>query len=310
MRSNEMILTKSIKKKISNQRNALNDTFRIESSNSQSIKRDWKKSKKFFAEINFVIDSIFCFFINHANESIDDYFNRSIDDSDCFLYENSFHLFQFIDSKQKKINDLLKKKIFEFVNERDVSSDIRVFNARFVNEIRNENTKKTYEKSRLIIQTYNNSKKNQIFIQSLIIQRMNQRLILCIVVMIESDLIKLYFRNITQTYVQSIFVFNRNFYVKSFHEFVKIMKTSFDCILKMIKLLYEIFETNNHWFFIYHKHHIKRFVMIESIYDSYLFHCIELFVVINFQSDNILIFVSDDFAIKKKRNHQNNQHHV
>ena len=127
-----------------------------------------------------------------------------------------------------------------------MSLNIRVFNARFVNEIRNENTKKTYEKSRLIIQTYNDSKKNQIFIQSSIIQRMNQRLILCIVVMIESDSIKLYFRNITQTYVQSIFIFNRNFYVKSFYKFVKIMKTSSDCILKMMKSLYEIFETNNY----------------------------------------------------------------
>ena len=127
---------------------------------------------------------------------------------------------------------------------------------------------------------------------------MNQRLILCIVVMIENDSIKLYFRNITQTYVQLIFIFNRNFYVKSFHEFVKIMKTSFDCILKMMKSLYEIFETNNHWFFIYHKHHIERFVMIESIYDLCLFHCIESFAVIDFQIDNILIFVSDDFAIK------------
>ena len=101
--------------------------------------------------------------MNHANESIDDHFNRSIDDSDCFLIENSFHSFQFIDSKQKKISDLLKKKIFEFVNKRDVSSDIRVFNARFINEIKNENTKKTYEKSRLIIQTYNDSKKKSNF---------------------------------------------------------------------------------------------------------------------------------------------------
>ena len=111
MRLNEMILTKSIKKKISNQRNTSNDTFRIESSDSQSIKRDRKKSKKFFVEINFVIDSDFCFFINYANESIDDHFNRSIDDLDCFLIENSFHSFQFIDLKQKKISDLLKKKI-------------------------------------------------------------------------------------------------------------------------------------------------------------------------------------------------------
>ena len=54
-------------------------------------------------------------------------------------------------------------------------------------------------------------KKYQIFIQSSIIQRMNQQLILCIVVMIENDSIKLYFQNITQMYVQSIFIFNRNF---------------------------------------------------------------------------------------------------
>ena len=124
-------------------------------------------------------------------------------------------------------------------------------------------------------------------------------MILCIVVMIESDSIKLYFRNITQTYVQLIFIFNRNFYVKSLHEFVKIMKTSFDCILKIMKSLYEIFETNNHWFFIYHKHHTERFAMIESIYDSCLFHCIESFAVVDFQTDDILIFASDDFAIKK-----------
>ena len=39
--------------------------------------------------------------------------------------------------------------------------------------------------------------------------------------------------------------------------------------------------------------------MIESIYDSCLFHCIESFVAVDFQIDNILIFVSDDFAIKK-----------
>ena len=100
--------------------------------------------------------------------------------------------------------------------------------------------------------------------------------------------------------MQLIFIFNRNFYVKSFHEFVKIINTSFDCILKMMKLLYEIFKINNYWFFIYYKHYIKRFVMIKSIYNSCLFHCIKLFVAINFQIDDILIFVNDDFAIKKK----------
>ena len=102
MSSNEMILTKTIKNKISNQRNASNNTFCIESSNSQLIKRDRKKSKKFFVKINFVINSDFCFFINHANELIDNYFNQSIDNSNCFLIENLFYSFQFIDLKQKK----------------------------------------------------------------------------------------------------------------------------------------------------------------------------------------------------------------
>ena len=53
--------------------------------------------------------------------------------------------------KIKKNQRFIKKKIFEFVNERDVSLNIRVFNARFVNEIKNENIEQTYEKSRLII---------------------------------------------------------------------------------------------------------------------------------------------------------------
>ena len=130
---------------------------------------------------------------------------------------------------------------------------------------------------------------------------MNQRLILCIVIMIKNDLIKLNFWNITQTYVQSIFIFNRNFYVKLFYKFVKIMKISFDCILKIMKLLYKMFKSNNHWFFIYHKYHIKRFVMIKSIYNSCLFYCIKSFVVIDFQMNDILIFINDDFAIKKTK---------
>ena len=125
-------------------------------------------------------------------------------------------------------------------------SSIRIFNARFVNEIKNENTKKTCEKSRLVIQAYNDSEKNQILIQSPIIQRMNQRLILCIAVTIESDSIKLYFRDVTQAYVQSIFNLNRDFFVKPPHKLVVAMRASPDCILKVMKPLYEMPEASNH----------------------------------------------------------------
>ena len=41
--------------------------------------------------------------------------------------------------------------------------------------------------------------------------------------------------------------------------------------------------------------------MIELIYDLCLFHCIKSFVAIDFQINDILIFVNDDFAIKKTK---------
>ena len=129
----------------------------------------------------------------------DDFFDDVHDYSDHFLIEISF---QFIVSKQKKIDELLKKKIFKFVNVNEIFQNIKIFNARFVNKIKNENTKKIFEKSRLIMQTYNNFNKNQIFTQSSIIQRMNQRLIVCITVVFEinsndsNNLMKLFFRNV------------------------------------------------------------------------------------------------------------------
>ena len=92
------------------------------------------------------------------NKVIHNHFNQLINDSNCFLLKNLFYLFQFINSKQKKNSDLFRKK-FKFVNERDVLSNICILNARFINKIKNKNTKKTYEKSRSMIQTYNNLKK-------------------------------------------------------------------------------------------------------------------------------------------------------
>ena len=157
------------------------------------------------------------------------------------------------------------------------------------------------------MQTYNDFDKNQVFTQSSIIQRINQCLIVCITAIFEINLndsnnsIKLFFRDVTQAYVQSIINLNRKFYVKSFHKLVSTMKASYDCILKIMKSLYDMFETNNHWFSIYHKHHIEKLAIIESTYDSCLFHNIESFDLIDLQTDDILILVSDDFAIVKNK---------
>ena len=54
-------------------------------------------------------------------------------------------------SRLKKLNKLFEKKIFKIINIKDLFIKTRVFENRFVNQIKNEGTEKAFEKSRLII---------------------------------------------------------------------------------------------------------------------------------------------------------------
>ena len=75
----------------------------------------------------------------------------------CFVIDNledadfNLKLPQFTLSRHKEILRLLEKRIFKLVNPKDVPIDIRVFNSRFVDEIKNAGTNKAFEKSRLVI---------------------------------------------------------------------------------------------------------------------------------------------------------------
>jgi hypothetical protein len=153
--------------------------------------------------------------------------------------------FSFTAFRAKEIVELLEKEIFESVNKDDVSIDVRIFSSRFVNEIKHSSIEKAFEKFRLMMQAFKNQNKTLVLTQSPTIQRVSQRLILCLTVMFSSKM-KLYLRDITQAYVQSTTSLNRDFYVQSLSELIKSMKISDDCILKVIKSLYEMFETENH----------------------------------------------------------------
>jgi hypothetical protein len=85
----------------------------------------------------------------------------------------------FIAFRQKEIVDLLEKEIFISINKRDVSTNVRIFSSRFVNEIKHSGTEKAFEKFRLVIQAFNDQNKILVLTQSSIIQRVNQRLIIC-----------------------------------------------------------------------------------------------------------------------------------
>jgi hypothetical protein len=151
---------------------------------------------------------------------------------------------QFAAFKQKEINDLIEKSVFRLVNKNDVSFDVRIFNFRFVNEIKHFDIDKAFEKSRLVMQTFNDQNKNLVLTQSFIIQWVNQDLIVCLIVVFSK--MNLYLRNIIQTYVQSITSWNRDFFVRSFVELIKHLDIDTNNILKIIKSLYDILEANNY----------------------------------------------------------------
>ena len=121
----------------------------------------------------------------------------------------------------------------------DVFSRIKLFNSCFVDEIKNSSTSAAFEKSRLMIQAFNDQKKEMIMTQSPIIQRMSQRLILALTAIIEH---KLYLRNIFQAYVHSAISLIKKFYIRFSIE----LELELDHVLRIIKLLYEIFEIDVH----------------------------------------------------------------
>ena len=61
--------------------------------------------------------------------------------------------------RRKEIDGLLEKGAFEFVNESEILKGMRIFGSQFVDEVKNSVTAKAFEKSRLVIQAYNDQGK-------------------------------------------------------------------------------------------------------------------------------------------------------
>ena len=115
----------------------------------------------------------------------------------------------------KEITGLLKKGVFKITKLINIPQGIRLFNSRFVDKIKNPGTNKAFKKSRLVIQAYNNQEKEFVLTQSPTIQRVSQRLILCIAAI---ELHSLYLQDISQAYIQSTTNLNCEFYVRLPHE--------------------------------------------------------------------------------------------
>ncbi len=227
------------------------------------------------------------------------------DDSLSNQFEDvSLFIFIFLKSRRKEINDLLEKRVFELITINAVLRDVRIFNFRLVDEIKHSKTNYVYEKSRLMIQIYNDHDNTLMLTQSFTIQRMSQRITLVLTACIISDC-HFSLRNITQAYVQSKIFLNRKFFIRSLSE----LDLSKNSILRVVKSLYDVLETETHWFKTYQKHHKKKLSMIESRFDSCLLHIssiefikfINHFEIMKLQIDDTLILANDDFAELEER---------
>lgn len=77
----------------------------------------------------------------------------------------------FVKSKRREISGLLEKGTFKIVELVDIPSKTRIFKSRFINEIKHPGTSKAFEKSRFVIQGYDDEGKSMILTQAPTIQR-------------------------------------------------------------------------------------------------------------------------------------------
>jgi hypothetical protein len=115
--------------------------------------------------------------------------------------------------------------------------------SRFVDEIKHSDISQAYEKSRLVIQAYNDHEKTLVLTQAFIIQRVSQRIILVIAANV-SENHHLYLRDIIQAYTRSKSLLNRMFFIRS--SFDLGIDLSDDAILRIIKSVYDVSEAKAH----------------------------------------------------------------
>jgi hypothetical protein len=200
----------------------------------------------------------------------------------------------FTDSRRKEINGLLEKGVFAVVTDSDVPQGVRIFNSRFVDEIKHPGTDKAFEKSRLVVQAYNDQGKDLVLTQSPTIQRVSQRIILALTPALQqAKSVALYLRDISQAYVQSDTFLSRDIFIRPPPE----LNLQSGTILRVVKPLYGVPEAGNHWFKTYHQHHVRKLKMEQSTYDPCLLYTLSNGLgIVGLQTDDTLFLADQTFA--------------
>ena len=200
-------------------------------------------------------------------------------------------------SDKQEIDSLIARGVFRF-EEYDPTKfgGVRIFKSRMVNEIKGKATDAPFEKSRLVIQGYNDDGKEVILTQSPTIQRASQRVIVALAPSLIKNGMAVYLRDITQAYTQSETHLQRLILAylpeQIRHQYPE------DTIMVVLKPLYGIAEAGTHWWATYSKHHKEKLLMTTSTFDP----CFLItttgtpFGIVGMQTDDTIILGDDQFS--------------
>ena len=149
-------------------------------------------------------------------------------------------------SDKQEIDGLIARGVFKFEKYDPAKFDgVRIFKSRMVNKIKGKATNTPFEKSRLVIQGYNDDGKEVILTQSPTIQRASQRVIVALAPSLMKNGMAVYLRDITQAYTQSETRLQRLILAylpeQIRHQYPE------DTIMVVLKPLYGIAEAGTHW---------------------------------------------------------------
>jgi hypothetical protein len=210
----------------------------------------------------------------------------------------------FQESDRLEITSLIKAGVLDICKFNSaLHGSTRIFNSRMVREVKGKTTDAPYEKSRLVIQAYNDEGKAEILTQSPTIQRASQRLIVMLaptMLQMQDRNMFMWLRDITQAYTQSESVLKRLVCANLPKELCSQYPEGY--IMVVLKPLYGVPEAGTHWFATYHKHHIEKLAMTTSTYDPCLLvtKTGKPFGLVGMQTDDTLILAEQKFAAQEE----------
>ena len=171
---------------------------------------------------------------------------------------------RFREARDKEIKGLLARGTFTVVPASDAAGQ-RIYGGRFVDEVKEAGTPHAYEKSRFVVQGFND-RDHGLLTHAPTVHRASQRI--CLALCAQDPSFRLFSRDISQAYLQSKTAIQRDIFVRPPVE----MDLPAGKLLRVDRALYGIAEAGMHWFETYHSHHTDVLGMIPAAYDPCLLH--------------------------------------